>query len=174
MAVLERLAAQDAKFEEAIEAAARELMSNVDSEEVAAEVREALELLQPEDVWDRSGRKRHGYVQPGEAAWEIFEEAMQPFRTQLKKRLELAIGQVADSYCLGILKGTYDFKKLSTSEFKDWALDAPAEYFCIFLEEWEAHRKGRAPLTKMRRFIEKHCPDYTDLAERILRAKRRS
>ena len=83
--------------------------------------------LDVEDVWDRSGAKRNGYVDAGETAWEMFEAAFEPFREEMEKYRQLSMLERTDAVCLGILKGVYDFQWYSNTEFKDWAVDAPAE-----------------------------------------------
>lgn len=108
LSILKMLAERDTSFAEAIDAAAEELLTGVEVESVAADVRSALESLEPEDVWDRSGRTREGYVEPSEAAWEIFDEALRPFRQELEKYLNLAMAEEADRQCQGILKGIHD------------------------------------------------------------------
>jgi len=40
------------------------------------------------------------------------------------------------------LKGIRRFEKESTSEYKDWAVDAPAESFDWVLDEWKEGQKG--------------------------------
>jgi hypothetical protein len=40
-------------------------------------------------------------------------------------------------YCMGILKGIYQYKEDSGSEFKDWATDVPGESFGYILEDME-------------------------------------
>jgi hypothetical protein len=40
------------------------------------------------------------------------------------------------------LKGICRFENESTSEYIDWALDAPAEYFEWVLDEWKKGQKG--------------------------------
>ncbi|MDL1985680.1 MAG: hypothetical protein LWX54_16125 [Deltaproteobacteria bacterium] len=45
--------------------------------------------------------------------------------------------QEAKLYCMGILKGIYQYEEDSGSEFKDWATDVPGESFGYILEEWK-------------------------------------
>lgn len=104
-------------------------------------------------------------------AWEIFEEALQPFRQEIEKYRKLAMFREADRHCRGILKGIYDFDEESSTQYKEWAIDAPAEYFGLVLEDWKSLRKGRLPLSKMQDFIEEQCPAYAEFAVRILRSK---
>jgi hypothetical protein len=171
LAILEVLAGRHPCFAEAIDVAAEELLRGVDIDDLAADVTDALELLQPEDVWDRSGRTRTGYVEPGDAAWELFEEALQPFRDDIVKYRKLSMLEHANLQWQGILKGIYDFDKESSTPYKDWATDAPAEYFGMVLQDWKSLGKGRMPLAKMQAFIQSQCPDYSGFAERILRSK---
>ena len=77
--ILKLLAERDHKLVEIIDATARELLGQVDTEDVATDVQMELELLDVEEVWDRSGATRDGYVDSGDAAWQMFEEALKPF-----------------------------------------------------------------------------------------------
>ena len=38
-----------------------------------------LDSIEVEEVWDRSGRTRNGYVEPTEMAFQMSEEALDPF-----------------------------------------------------------------------------------------------
>ena len=43
---------------------------------------------------------------------------------------------------MDILKGICKFEKYSTSEYKDWAIDAPADFFGHVLDDWKKGQKG--------------------------------
>ena len=58
----------------------------------------------------------------------------------------------AEAVCLGILKGVYDFQWHSKTEFKNWAIDAPSEYFWIYLEEWKKHFQQPSSTSRMNQF----------------------
>jgi hypothetical protein len=131
---------------------------------VAQNVQMELEFLDVEDIWDRSGAKRDGYVDPGDAAREMFEEALKPFRDDVDKFKQLSMLEEADLTCQGILKGIYDFDKESSTEYKQWAVDAPSEYFRIILGDWKKLYERRRPLARMREFLQTHCPDWADCA----------
>ena len=73
----------------------------------------------------------------------------------------------------GILKGIHDFGKESTTEYKQWAVDAPGEYFGQVLNEWKALPEGRLPLSVMREYIDEHCPDYANWGGRLLQSRAR-
>lgn len=80
--ILNALAQQDEEIKKAIEKTAKEILSAVDVDEIATEVKIELEFLQVEDVWDRAGATRDGYIDPGDAAWQVFEEALRSFREE--------------------------------------------------------------------------------------------
>ena len=89
--VLERLAAGDAGLAQKIEAEAKRLLAAVDSDDVAEEVFDALDMIDIQDCWDRAGRHRDGYTSPEEAAIELIEEELQPFVEQAKRYHELGM-----------------------------------------------------------------------------------
>lgn len=57
-------------------------------DDAAANVQMDLESIDIEDLFDRVGSKRDGYVDPGDTAWEMFEEALKPFQDEA-----VAVGQ---------------------------------------------------------------------------------
>ncbi len=169
--ILKLLAERDHKLVEVIDATARELLGQVDTEDVATDVQMELELLDVEEVWDRSGATRDGYVDPGDAAWQMFEDALKPFEDAIEKYKRLSMSTQARSYCEGILKGIYNFHRDSATEYKDWAADVPGEFFGRVLDQWKSLFKGRLPLLEMEKFLHAHCPDWTEWGMRQLRKR---
>ncbi|MBI4529707.1 MAG: hypothetical protein HY695_38400 [Deltaproteobacteria bacterium] len=172
LAILKVLAARNENLAQEIDAVAKELFSHVEIDEMAANVQMELESLHVEDIWDRAGRKRDGYVDPGDAAWEMFEEALKPFQDEVDKYKQLSMLQEADLACRGILKGIYDFHKESSTEYKQWAVDAPSEYFGVVLDDWKKLFTGRLPFPRMMAFLQSHCPDWAGWAMKSLRSRR--
>jgi len=172
LAILEVLAARNENLAQEIDAVAKELFSHVDIDEVAANVQMELESLHVEDIWDRSGAGRDGYVDPGDAALEMFDEALKPFQDEVDKYRRLAMLQEADLACRGILKGIYDFHKESSTEYKQWAVDAPCEYFGIVLDDWKKLFATRPPFPRMSAFLQTHCPDWAEWGTKSLRSRR--
>jgi hypothetical protein len=70
---------------------ARALLQQVDYEDVAVEIEDQIRALDYEDLNARAGRHEWGYVEPAQAAWEILEEALEPFREDMKRHLELGL-----------------------------------------------------------------------------------
>ena len=172
LAILKVLAARNENLAREIDAVAKELFSHLEIDEMAADVQMELESLYVEDIWDRSGAKRDGYVDPGEAAWEMFDEALKPFRDEVDKYKRLSMLEEADLACRGILKGIYDFDKESATEYKQWAVDAPNDYFGVVLDAWKKLFTGRAPFARMTAFLQTHCPDWAEWATKSLRSRR--
>jgi len=71
LAILKKLADSDEQLTARIAEMTTAHLSGVDPEEVAAVLYDGLDALEVEEVWDRAGRTRHGYVEPGEAADEM-------------------------------------------------------------------------------------------------------
>ena len=172
LAILKVLAARNDNLAREIDAAAKELFSHVEIDEMAANVQMELESLHVEDIWDRSGAKRDGYLDPGEAALEMFGEALRPFQDEADKYRQLSMPQEADLACRGILKGIYDFHKESSTEYGQWAVDAPSDYFGVVLGDWKKLFTGRPPFPRMTVFLQTHCPDWAEWATKSLRSRR--
>ena len=67
-AVLRTLAENDADLAKRIAEMTLTSISGEDMEEVAAALYDELDALEVEEVWDRAGRTRHGYVETSEVA----------------------------------------------------------------------------------------------------------
>jgi hypothetical protein len=116
-------------------------------------------------VWGRSGSKRDGYVDPGDAAWQVFEEALDPFLDSLRKCQQLGLTLQAKRHCMTILKGIYRFEKESGSEFKAWAVDAPCEYFASTYQEWRKGNADKQDVAEVKRFVKAVCPTKANLCK---------
>jgi len=102
----------------------------------------------------RSGRTQYGYVDPGDAAWEMFEEALNPFIDEMKKNQKRALPAVAKAYCIGIIKGLWRFDEESISDFKDWVTDAPGEYVDTVFDEWKKGDPSDEDIAEVMGFVE--------------------
>jgi len=90
------------------EVLALEMITKVNSEGVAEDVVFALEDIQQEDIWGRSGSDQYGgYVDPGEAAYELCEEALDPFLEELKRLLTMGLEAPALAQVQGMLLGLH-------------------------------------------------------------------
>jgi hypothetical protein len=158
--ILRTLAKEDKEIAKRIKQLAMEYLSDVDVEDITDEVYSALESIDVHELWDNAGPTTDGYVDVNELAWEMFEDALQPFLNELKKHQKLSMPTEAKYQCMGILHGLYRFEEESNSEFKDWTVDAPGEYFRSVLEEWLDSCESSEDLEDMKIFIQRNCPTW--------------
>lgn len=130
------------------------MVGDVDLDAAAEEVFYELDSVAVEDVWDNSGATRDGYVEPGEYAWDLFANALEPFEKHLRKRHELSLVKQAKLQCMGILKGIWRFESESKSEFKDWAVDAPEGNRARVFDEWQKRSKNPKDIAEVKKFID--------------------
>jgi hypothetical protein len=97
LAILKALAASDEQLANRIAEMGTAYLSQVDLEEVAAVLYDELDALEVEEVWDRAGKTRHGYVEPSEAAYQMVEEVIDPYLEQLKKYQKLGMSAEANT-----------------------------------------------------------------------------
>ena len=97
-----------------IERLSQRVMEDVSRDGVADDVEEALISLDDIDnLNDRAGSTRHGYVEPSEAAYEMCEEALLPFREDMERRLKAGHIPGASAVCEGLVWGCYRVRKRS-------------------------------------------------------------
>jgi hypothetical protein len=155
--ILRRLARGDSKIKKLIEQEAEEILKGIDVEEISARVYLALDGIDVEDLWDRSGHSRHGYSGPEDVAVEMVEEEMEPFAQDVFKYLDIGMAQEAKLYCMGVLKGLYRYEEESRAEFKDWAADIPGYCFADLLDKWKKRSGNPKDLKEMAEFVENEC-----------------
>jgi len=160
--ILKALIREDKDIAGKVEELANELLSDVDPEEIAARVYWRLDNINVEELWHESGKTRYGYVDPGEKAWEMVEEVLEPFLEEFRRYKKLSFNREAKDMCMGIVKGIYRYRKESKSEFKDWAGDAPDECEASVLREWKAGKPTKDDLLELEEFIEQLSLTYSD------------
>ena len=153
LTILRELAAGDEQLAGRIAELGTACLSKVDVEEVAAALYDELDDLEVEEVWDRAGKTRHGYVDTSEAACQMVEEVIDPYLEQLKKYQKLGMSTEANTLCMGLLLGLYQFERKSKSEFKNWAVDAPGAFASTIMDAWKAGRPGRQDVAAIKRLI---------------------
>jgi len=106
--LLDALLTDQPALQTRVEALAAARMSAADRGAVAEEVESALRGLDIDQLNGRAGyRPGVGYVDPGEAADELLDEALQPFLGDLERRGRLGVTTAAVECALGILDGLY-------------------------------------------------------------------
>jgi len=154
LAILRALAGSDDQLATRIAGMATARLRGVDPEEVAAALYDELNGLDVEEVWDRAGRTRYGYVEPHQAAEQMIEEIIAPFLEELKKHQALGMNAEANRMCMGLLLGLHRFERESTSKFKDWASDAPDAFAEAVVDAWKAGAPGCVDAETVSAFVE--------------------
>ncbi len=153
LSILRALANENEGLAQRIAGIARDSLSEVDPGEVADALCAELDALEVEEVWDRAGRTRYGYVEPYEAAYDMVQEVLEPFLDDLRKSQKLGLSKAVTQLCTGLLKGLYRFERESKSEFKDWAADAPVSFAAEVVKAWRAGGPNHASVAALELFI---------------------
>lgn len=151
--VLKTLARDDESLAARIAEVATAHLSEVDPEDVAFELYHELDSLEVEEIWDRAGPSRDGYVEPGEAADQMIDEIIDPYLEELKKYRALGMNAEANRMCMGLLLGLYRFEDQSSSTFKEWAPDAAGIFADAVVDAWKAGSPSRADVEALKTFI---------------------
>ena len=151
--VLKALLDDDSELVEKAYNIAMEVVGDADSDEIMEAVYFELDLLDAEDIGSLSGRTRHGYVEPTEAAWMIFEDALRPFIDAMEKNQRRGLPAASKIHCIGIIKGLRIYEEESQSEFKDWLPDAPGEYIATVVKEWKKGKPSREDIAEVMGFV---------------------
>ena len=107
-AVLDALLIAHPELNDEAERIARDLLTAVSVEQVASEVEAALRWISLDALAARAGRVRgRGYVHETEAAWELVDEAIEPFRSDLDRRASLGLVDAAAILAVGVVAGVY-------------------------------------------------------------------
>ncbi len=160
MQILHRLA-EDPTTRNRIEDLAIECLSSVDVEDVADRVYEELDMIDVHDLWESSGATRHGYVEVTDRAGEMFDEALEPMRDEMERYRGLSMRREETVVLMGMLKGLYDYEAESTSEFKDWATDAPRDRFSNLLKVWQEGCDYPDERREVEDFLRKEVPGWS-------------
>ena len=164
LSILKILAKSDKKLKKRIVELAEELFTDIDFDEVCEDVFWALDGIDVHELWDRAGPRTDGYTGPEEMAVEMVEEALEPFLQEMYRFLDLKMNQEAKLCCMGIARGIYEYEENSTSEFKDWATDIPAEMYSYVVNEWKKRGSTVKDRKKMREFVRNECPNWSEWA----------
>ena len=161
--ILRQITKTDKNLKRKIIELAENMLRNVDVNEICETVFDALDGIDVHELWDRAGPKTDGYTSPEDMSVVMFEEALEPFVQEMQRLLNLKMHQETKLYCMGILKGIYQYEEYSESEFKDWASDVPGESFGYILREWGKNRNNKDK-KEMKDFIKKEFPAWSKWA----------
>lgn len=109
------------------ETIAAALLSSPSAENIAESVLDAVTSLYIDDINEIAGEHYGVYVDPSEAAWELLQEAIQPFGADMKRHQDLGNVEEAEAIATGIVVGLYRAKEIDSDGPLGWAPDFPAE-----------------------------------------------
>lgn len=137
-----------------------ELLMAVSIDQVASEVEAALRWISLDSLAARAGWVRgRGYVHETEAAWELVDEAMEPFRSDLDRRSELGLADPSAILAVGVVAGVYRPRKPEEGSVLAYAgADTPVDLASEFLD-----RAERLGVTIPADAGELHWPGWPDL-----------
>jgi hypothetical protein len=158
--IVVRLCRTEGVLHDAVVAEAMSVLTEIEVDTIAEEVFVALDSIDVQDCWDRSGRSRDGDTSPDEAAAEMVEEELQPYLDQIERYRSLAMPGQELAFCMGALLGIYRYSRESRSEFSEWSVDIPAECAGLLLDQWRERQKGEADVGAMGAFIRARCPEW--------------
>ena len=175
--VLRRLLADHPELLSEAQKISRSTLSDVSFESIASEVEDSIRQLSLDDLNGRAGRHSWGYTEPTEAAWELLEEALEPFVEDMRRHLDLGLDEQAFEICKGILLGLYQCRHASGDEFLGWASDFPAEAARNTLADWiAADRQGASSIQPvpnhvlfLQKFVDEHIPEWPWISKQVAR-----
>jgi hypothetical protein len=172
-AVLRRLLAAHPNLGTEAEQIAKSLLGESSLAVVADDVEDAIRSLHLDDLEGRAGRHSWGYTEPSEAAWELLEEAVNPFLEDMKRRMDLGLEAETLEVCKGILLGLYSARDEKADTVIGWAPDFLEETAAETARAWCTGRdsKGSARRERIRllqEFTKESTPEWVALIERVL------
>lgn len=155
--VLLRLVEADPRMRAKAEDLIRELLAEVDAEDVAFDIESGLDLIDLEDLNACAGEHDGDYTGPDEAAHDLIQEVVEAHLDDLQRRIQAGRLKEAVEVCKGILLGLYRAKK---NDATSWAPDAPLQ---IAIEAVEL----LGPLNLPPGFLSKSVPRWADTLGKI-------
>jgi hypothetical protein len=152
--VLMAILANDPALVKKAYAIAMEIVGDTNVDEISDDVYHALNSLDVDDLYDSSGATRHGYVDPSDRAWEMFEEALYPFIADMKKNQQRSLPFEAKIHCIGIIKGLLKYEKESNSDLSEWVPDAPGESIINVVDEWKEGNPSSDDIAEVMEIVE--------------------
>lgn len=148
------------------EAIAESMLADADIDQVADEVEDAIRQSDVDELHGRAGRQPEGYVEPGEAAWAILEEAIEPFNDDLRRRLDLGRHDAAMSLAIGIVLGLYRCRRHDDADLIAWAEDSLLEAAAGALQVAVAAPRPDRPAKLPERLV-REAPEWIDALRRV-------
>lgn len=142
----------------------RSTLGEVSFETIAFDVQSAIMELDLDDLNGRAGRHSWGYVEPSQAAQDLLEEAVAPFREEMIRKLDLGLTEAAFETCKGIVLGLYQCRNSTGGDILSWAPEFPEEAAGFAVDTLTDDGKRQASFD-FGEFMNKHVPEWQWLAK---------
>ena len=163
--VLQRLLAIHPELVPEAEEIWRLSMDEVSFETIAFDVESAILSLDLDDLNNRAGSHSWSYVEPYEAALELLQEAVAPFRNEMSRKMELGLEAAALETCKGIVFGLYQCRNPTEGDPLSWAPDFPVEAASYAACKLNGACKRGASFN-FGEFVDEYVPEWQWLAGR--------
>lgn len=126
--VLDRLTAADPDIATSAGTVAVAMLVAVSVDDVAERIEDTLRALDQDDLAARAGPTRFGYTEPTQAAWELLEEALEPWLKDIVRRASLGLADAAIAIAVGSITALRNVDGCDHDELLlSWAPEFPAE-----------------------------------------------
>jgi hypothetical protein len=150
---------------------ATELVASPSVDDIAKDMLDAVTSLDIDDLNDRAGPSQYGYTEPSEAAYELLEESVEDFLSDMKRRMKLGLTDAAIAICCGIVKGLHKAKR-ADSDVLNWEPDFPEEEASQAVAEFmkSCPKESRqAVSSRLLAILSEHVPAWSELFSRAAR-----
>jgi hypothetical protein len=158
---------------------ATDLLNDISVEAVSKEVTDMILGVGLEVLGNRAGKRPWGYVEPGEAAWEVLEESIEGIEKEMEKRMQAGLERSAEKLCQGIVIGLHNAMAANCDGALAWAPDFPVEAasrtVSNLLDLYPSNRK-RIAAKRIIAGVDKRAEEWVDMlhqtVERAISSKR--
>ena len=147
------------------ETIATELVASPSVDDIAEDVLDAVTSLDIDDLNNRAGPSQYGYIEPSAATYELLEESVEDFLSDMKRRMKLGLTDAAIAICCGLVKGL-NKAKCADSDVLNWEPDFPEEEACQAVAEFikSCPKEGRQALcSQLLAVLSEHVPAWSEL-----------
>jgi hypothetical protein len=150
---------------------ARELLDHPTVEAISEEVRNLVLSVGLEDLGRRAGKQSWGYVEPGDAAWQLLQEAIEDVQIDMERRMQAGLEPAAQMLCRGVVTGLYNVRNTKSDGALGWAPDFPAEAAAQTvsnLVELYPRNRRRAAAKRIIAGVEKEAEEWLEMLYRAV------
>jgi hypothetical protein len=171
-AVLRSLLRKHPDLKRDAESMATAIVSSPSVEDIADEVCNNLTSLDVDELSGRAGKHSWGYVEPGQAAQDLLEEAVAESIADMNRRMDLGLEAASEAICVGIVSGLFRASSESPCRLLEWAPDFPVEHACFVVEECVRRyhaAKRRAAADRLISSLSGVVPEWSEMISKVAR-----